>query len=98
MKGKIPHTRFSFHSIKGLIVAQVSFVQFLLFCEEKFNCLRKYHFLVDPFVVTNQEPSCQISRLLANLQLRYAFNYVSCSYTRTPYPKVPLFKNYQIWL
>ena len=23
MKGKIPHTRFSFHSIKGLIVTQV---------------------------------------------------------------------------
>ena len=88
MKGKIPHTRFIFHSIKGLIVAQV----------EKFNCLAKYHFLVDPFVVTNQEPSCQISRLLGNLQLRHALNNVSCSYTRTPYPKVPLFKKYQIWL
>ena len=98
MKEKIPHTRFSFHSIKGFIVTQVSSVQVLLFCEEKFSCLTKYHFLVDPFVVTNQEPSCQISRLLGNLQLRYALNNVSCSYTRTPYPKVPLFKNYQIWL
>ena len=37
MKGKIPHTRFIFHLVKGLIVAQVSFVQVVLFCEEKFN-------------------------------------------------------------
>ena len=34
MKGKIPHTRFNIHLVKGLIVAQVSFVQVLLFCEE----------------------------------------------------------------
>ena len=60
MKGKIPHTRFNIHSVKSLIVAQVSFVQVLLFCEGIFNwlytwsCFAKYDFLVDYFVVTNQ--------------------------------------------
>ena len=59
MKGKIPHTRFNIHLVKGLIVAQVSFVQVLLFCEGKFNwlytwawtCFAKYDFLVDYLVV-----------------------------------------------
>ena len=34
MKGKIPHTRFNIHLVKGLIVAQVSFVQVLFFVKE----------------------------------------------------------------
>ena len=34
MKGKIPHTRFNIHLVKGLIVAQVSFVQVLLLVKE----------------------------------------------------------------
>ena len=60
MKGKIPHTRFNIHLVKGLIDAQVSFVQVLLFCEGKFNWLYtwtrfvKCDFFVDYFVVTNQ--------------------------------------------
>ena len=37
MKGKIPHTKFNIHSVKSLIVAQVRFVQVLLFCEGKFD-------------------------------------------------------------
>ena len=34
MKGKIPHTRFNIQLVKGLIVAQVSFVQVLFFVKE----------------------------------------------------------------
>jgi len=34
MKGKIPHTRFNIHLVKGLTVVQVSFVQVLLFVKE----------------------------------------------------------------
>ena len=61
MKGKIPHKRLNIHSsVKGFIVAQVSFVRVLLFCDGKFNCLytktcfAKYDFFVDYFVVTNR--------------------------------------------
>ena len=60
LKGKIPHTRFNIHLVKGLIDAQVSFVQVLLSCEGKFNWLYtwtrfvKCDFFVDYFVVTNQ--------------------------------------------
>ena len=51
------------------------------------------YFLVDPFFVTNQElsaaPSCELSRLLENLELRYAFNTLAAvTPDRTPYPKL----------
>lgn len=136
-EGKNPSDEIQHLLGKGLIVAQVSFVQVSLFCEGKFNrlytqtCFAKYdffvdylvvrnrahytischkttrhcisssytriylrdafsflisiyHFLVDPFVVTNhQGHSCELSRLLGNLQLRYAFTYTSCIQTIT---------------
>ena len=52
-----------------------------------------YYFLVDPFVVTNRGlsavPSCELSRLLENLELRYAFNTLAAvTPDRTPYPKL----------
>ena len=55
--------------------------------------LHLLYFLVDPFVVNNQGlsavPSCELSRLLENLELRYAFNTLAAvTPDRTPYPKI----------
>ena len=41
-KGKIAHTRFNFHLVKGLIDAQVSFVQVPLFSFVKENSIDIY--------------------------------------------------------
>ena len=65
--------------VKGLIVAQVSFVQVVLFCEEKFNGLLninlsyKVSFPRRPFRRHESRILLRIIKITRELQLRYAF-------------------------
>ena len=74
----------------GIVLAQVT-LQFTWEMHLVLFLIYIYHFLVDPFVVTNQGlsavPSYKLSRLLENLELRYAFNTLAAvTPDRTPYP------------
>ena len=74
----------------GIVLAQVT-LQFTWEMHLVLN-LHQLYFLVDPFVVNNQGlsavPSCELSRLLENLELRYAFNTLAAvTPDRTPYTK-----------
>ena len=72
MKDKIPHTRFNIHLVKGLIVAQVSFVQVLFFVKE---CSIDFiHKLVLQNTISSQTiSSCQIKRAILYIKTTRQF-------------------------